>query len=195
MSDQQKWDQHYQADLAVRIQAPSVAPVLVQNQHLLPCQGKALELACGLGDNAIFLAERGLLVSAWDLSAVAVQRLAARAASASLALTTECKDVVAAPPMPDQFDVVVVSCFLDRRLIAPIRNTIKAGGLVFYQTFIKEAVTQTGPRNLAYRLDNNELLDFFKGWQILFYREEGITGDVSLGYRDQAMLVAKKPVC
>ncbi|PUD99067.1 MAG: hypothetical protein C3L24_11545, partial [Candidatus Sedimenticola endophacoides] len=48
-----------------------VAEVLRQNLHLLPPWGRALDLACGRGANALLMARQGLRVSAWDLSPVA----------------------------------------------------------------------------------------------------------------------------
>lgn len=44
--------------------------VLLDNSHLLPASGRALDLACGLGANALYLAKRGMTTSAWDLSPV-----------------------------------------------------------------------------------------------------------------------------
>jgi len=46
---------------------------LTQNQHLLPSQGTALDLACGQGGNSQLLAKAGLDVLAWDSSAVAIE--------------------------------------------------------------------------------------------------------------------------
>jgi tellurite methyltransferase len=47
----------------------------------LPDDGRALDLACGLGGNSILLAQQGLKVDAWDIADVpvaALQELALR---------------------------------------------------------------------------------------------------------------------
>ena len=63
-AEQDKWDRRY-SDPANEARA---AQVLSDNLHLLPTQGTALDLACGLGGNALLLARQGLTVEAWDLS-------------------------------------------------------------------------------------------------------------------------------
>lgn len=183
------WDARYRESGRV----PDPARVLTENLHLLPRQGRALDLACGLGANALLLAERGMLVSAWDLSAVAVERLRAEATRRGLAMDAQARDVLARPPEAACFDVIVVSHFLDRTLALAIAAALRPLGLLFYQTFIREAVTDTGPANPAYRLGDNELLRLFPGLTVRFYREEGHTGDVTAGTRDIAQLVAQRP--
>ncbi|MCG7974549.1 MAG: methyltransferase domain-containing protein [Candidatus Thiodiazotropha taylori] len=184
-----KWDQRY-AD-AEKVARP--AEVLLSNAHLLPEQGSALDLACGLGGNALFLAQRGFTVEAWDLSSVAIQRLAQGAGQLKLNnLHARVRDVESQPPQTEQFDVIVVSYFLERSLIPTLIQALKPGGLVFYQTFTRQAVSSEGPQNPAFRLADQELLQLFSQLQVRVYREEGRLGDLSLGSRDVAMLVAQK---
>ncbi|MCG8068889.1 MAG: methyltransferase domain-containing protein [Candidatus Thiodiazotropha taylori] len=184
-----KWDQRY-AD-AEKVARP--AEVLLSNAHLLPEQGSALDLACGLGGNALFLAQRGFTVEAWDLSSVAIQRLAQGAGQLKLNnLHARVRDVESQPPRTEQFDVIVVSYFLERSLIPTLIQALKPGGLVFYQTFTRQAVSSEGPQNPAFRLADQELLQLFSQLHVRVYREEGRLGDLSLGSRDVAMLVAQK---
>lgn len=187
-----KWEKHYSSDVIDHNESLLPAEVLLNHQHLLPKSGKALDLACGLGANALCLAENHLTTSAWDISLSALEKLALQAKSRNLKITVENRDISARPPEVDSFDVIVVSRFLVRDLILPIKNAIKSNGLIFYQTFTKEKVNKSGPRNPDYLLDENELLHSFKDWKILLYREEGLTGNTNLGFRNQAMLVAQK---
>ncbi len=69
--DRVKWDTRYRE--AHRV--PETALVLSEFQHLLPTSGRALDLACGLGGNALLLAAHGLETHAWDISPVGVERL------------------------------------------------------------------------------------------------------------------------
>ncbi|MBL3599907.1 MAG: class I SAM-dependent methyltransferase [gamma proteobacterium endosymbiont of Lamellibrachia anaximandri] len=182
------WDQRH----ADPDKQPSAAEVLLQNLHLLPQTGNALDLACGLGGNALELARFGMDVSAWDLSSVAVERLQHLADSEGLVLNAEQKDVEQDPLTENAFDVIVVSYFLDRGLMPALIAALKPGGLIFYQTFTRIAVSDTGPSNPAYRLGDNELIALLSPLSIRFYREENRLGDLSKGLRDVAMIVAQK---
>jgi tellurite methyltransferase len=175
------------------LKRPAVARVLEENRHLLPTAGYALDLACGLGGNALALAERGLQVTAWDLSPVAIERLLAFAAERGQdKLTAAVRDVEGDPPVTESFDVIVVSYYLSRPLIPHLIAALKPGGLIFYQTFTRIAVSDAGPSNPEYRLGDNELLKLFDPLRVRFYREENRLGDLSLGFRDVAMLVAQR---
>ncbi|MDJ0738439.1 MAG: methyltransferase domain-containing protein [Gammaproteobacteria bacterium] len=181
-----KWDRRH-ADASG---AAMPLEVLVDNAHLLPAAGDALDLACGLGGSALFLADRGFRVRAWDISPVAVQRLRERAAG--LPLVAEARDVVARPPRAAAFDVVVVGHFLDRGLCAALAAALRPGGLLFYQTFSSERVDDSGPGDGPYRLQPNELLRLFAGLRVRFYRDEGRAGDLAAGFRNRAQLVAQR---
>lgn len=188
--EQDKWEQRYAvADLA----AVQPAALLEQFDYLLPPQGRALDLACGLGANARLLAHHGLDTLAWDNSTVAIDRLAAYARQQGLPLLAERRDVVATPPAADSFDVIVVSRFLERSLCPAIAAALHPGGLLFYQTFIRDAVNAGGPSNPTYRLERNELLRLFRQLTVLLYREEGRVGDIGQGVRDEAWLIALRP--
>jgi SAM-dependent methyltransferase len=188
-SEQQaKWDARY----SDRAAPPEPSLVLTELAHLLPPRGRALDLACGLGGNALFLAAQGLQTLAWDISAVAVDKLQRFAGERGLTLEARVRDVSASPPPPDAFDVIVVSHFLDRTLVAPLIAALRSDGVLFYQTFTRERVSAHGPANPDFRLGENELLDLFRALRIVYYREEGRLGDLSAGVRDEALLVAQK---
>ena len=189
MVDIEKWNARYlDADAA----AARPSRVLEENVHLLPSNGRALDLACGLGGNARLLAERGLETCAWDISAVAVEKLNAHARDSRLPLVAEVRDVEREPPQPDAFDVIVVGHFLERDLAGPLTRSLRRGGLLFYQTFTDERVEDVGPKTSAYRLGPNELLRLFSSLRLLVYREEGLVGDPAQGFRNEAMLVGMR---
>ena len=195
-----KWDQRHGSAEGL----PAPALILREYGHLLPrprrlpdCdpdwqQGEALDLACGLGANAIWLAQQGFQVSAWDLSPVAIQRLSALARERGLPVAALVRDVIAEPPPAEGFDLILVAHFLDRGLCRAIADALRPGGLLFYQTFSREAVTECGPSNPTYRLGPNELLDLFPDLIVRAYRDEGRVGDLRRGIRDLALLVAQR---
>ncbi|BCX82366.1 tellurite methyltransferase [Methylomarinovum caldicuralii] len=185
----QKWDRiHAEAEW------PPPARVLRDFAHLLPARGEALEVACGLGGNALLLARHGLAVTAWDISPVAIERLRRRAVETGAAVTAEVRDVETGPWPQAAFDVIVVSRFLSRPLCPRLQAALKPGGLLYYQTFIRErADPRRGPSNPAYLLAENALLRLFPDLIVRVYREEGRCGDLRQGWRDEACLVAQKP--
>lgn len=180
LAAREKWDRIYRVRVAG--EAPVPARVLAEHAGFLPCAGAALDLACGLGGNALFLARHGLDTSAYDISPEALARVAEFARSDRLRVRTEARDVVAHPPVAAAFDVVVVSRFLDRGLAQPLMAALRPGGLLFYQTYTVEKSSQLGPNNPAYLLRPGELLEMFRALDTLVYREEG---------QDEAMLVAR----
>lgn len=190
MSDdpREKWNRRYAEDAGTA----AAALVLRDNAHLLPAGGLALDLACGRGANALFLAERGLTVEAWDLADVAIDALSREAARRKLALHARVRDVERQPPELDRFDVIVVSHFFSRPLCPSLIAALRPGGLLFYQTWTRTRVDDSGPRNPDFRLADNELLELFAPLRTRVYREEGRAGDAARGFRNQALYVGEK---
>jgi tellurite methyltransferase len=186
----EKWDRIYSRDEPGK-QAP--APVLAENAFLLPPAGDALDLASGLGANAIFLAEQGLTVTALDISATAIDKLKAYAARRQLAIDARQEAIGPASLPSSAFNVIVISRFLDRSLKDGIIEALKPRGLLFYQTFTRLKVAAEGPNNPAYLLETNELLDLFSPLQTVFYRENADIGDIRQGLRNEAQFVGQKP--
>lgn len=173
--------------------ASEPAYVLTEYSHLLPGRGDALDLAAGLGANTLYLAQLGLNCTAWDISQVAMQQLAIRSSADGLPVTCQVRDVIAQPPPPQSFDVIVVSRFLDRSLCPAISAALRPNGLLFYQTFIQDKTDNSlGPSNPDFLLGTNELLQLFPDLTVRVYREDGLTGDLTRGLRNEACLVSMK---
>ncbi|MBD3671292.1 MAG: methyltransferase domain-containing protein [Gammaproteobacteria bacterium] len=184
--DAQRWNRRYSPEDV----AGSPSEVLSRNLHLLPPRGQALDLACGLGADAMLMARHGLDVEAWDISANAIFALERQAES--LSIQGVVRDAVAHPPAPEQFDVILVARFLERSLSSHLMDALKPGGLLFYQTFSNLRIDDSGPTNPDFRLADNELLTLFAPLRIRVYREEGGLGNTDQGFRNQAMLIAQK---
>ncbi|MDT4289367.1 class I SAM-dependent methyltransferase [Methylomonas sp. MO1] len=185
---QDKWDTIYRNACS----PPLPAEVLSQHQYLLPKQGKALDLACGLGGNAVLLAESGLAVDAWDISLVALQILQQQATEKGLSIATQQCHISAETLAQQAYDVIVICRFLDRTLCNAIMAALKPGGLLFYQTFTRNKLDQQGPSNPEYLLANNELLRLFSPLSVVFYQEYAKLGDVRFGNRNEACFIGQK---
>ncbi len=184
---EQKWDGIYK-----NTDNSQVVDVLLQNDYLLPRKGQALDLACGLGGNALFLAAKGLKAHAWDISSLALKKLQKNAEKKALKIAI--KQVYIEPDcLPkNTFDVIVLAHFLDRSLCNAIMDALKSGGLLFYQTYVREKIDLRGPNNPAFLLARNELLQLFSPMTVLVYRENSLVGDLECGERNEALFVGQK---
>lgn len=71
--------------------------------------GEVLDIGCGLGDNAIYLASRGHSVTGLDGSAAAIEQARTRAAAAGVSVTFQVADATDLRDYTDRFDTVVDS--------------------------------------------------------------------------------------
>lgn len=190
-----KWNNKYQPGINTITAADLVPAEILQTfQHLLPAQGLALDLACGLGGNALFLAQHKLQTEAWDISSVAIKKLNEIATSLALPINAAVRDIIDKPPPKNSFDVIVVSHFLDRQIIPAISTALRHKGLLFYQTFTKKRQPDSpGPSNEKYRLGKNELLNLFKEQlDIVIYSEEGLVINSQHTMHNQALLIGRR---
>ena len=190
-SIQEKWDRIY-SDNSHSENDPPAVRVVTENLHLLPSSGRGLELACGLAANSFAIAACGIEMEARDISPVAVERVNQRAAQRGVKVVASARDVVFDPPAEAAYDVVVVSHFLDRAIVPAIIAALKPGGLLYYQTFTRTRIAEGGPKSDDWRLADGELLSLFAELRPLVYREEGLVGDTAKGFRNEALLVARK---
>ena len=179
----EEWEQRYRAGEQV-FKAP--APLVVQFAHDL-APGCALDLACGPGRNALYLADRGWNVTAIDGSSTAIALL--RAGNPSIDARVADLDTDEFEPSTDAFDLVLSCYYLQRSLIPGMKSALRAGGLLIMIVHLADADL---PRGTAARAYPGELRTFFEDWRILHYREGA--PEESCNRHGVAELVAQKPV-
>ena len=189
MTAQMKWDKIYSEVDYNRMQ---VATVLAEHQSLLPKEGCGLDLACGLGRNALLLAAHGLETYALDISSVAIRKLQQQALQQRLVIHCQQQDIEKTLLAKNKFDVIVISRFLNRGLCCQIMNALKLDGLLFYQTFTQAKISKAPPNNPNYLLAENELLDLFSPLKIRYYQEYALAGEQDEGNRDEALFIGQK---
>jgi len=185
---QHKWNNIYQQQDVSNAQA---SIVLSRYSHLLPKQGKALDLACGLGGNAFLLAKHGLDVDAWDISSHVIEEINKHIPKGT-SINAEAMDISQATLKKNHYDVITVSRFLDRQLIPQLISALKPKGLIFYQTFTLDKAFPSGPTNPKFLLEKGELLSLFSSLKPIAYHEESNLGDINKGVRNEALLVAQR---
>lgn len=163
-TDRDRWERKYAAGNPNRALAPS--PLLVQYAHLLDGRGIALDLACGVGHNAIFLAQRGYHVLAVDVSITGLRYGQAAIAATDLPVLLVAADLERFVLPPAQFAVVVVFRYLERALLPAIKQAATPGGLVIYETFNVNRL-RSAPMNRTYLLEPGELTGWFVDFETI----------------------------
>ncbi len=164
------WNQVWQERGDERLQPDSW---LIRVLPLLPC-GKALDVACGRGRNALFLAEKGYSVTAVDASEEGLVQLREEARQRNLVIDLRQQDLETKPELPgEEFDLVLQFFYLQRSLFPALKQAVKPGGVIVVRTFSHAGPWAGGPGHPEYALDEGELLRIFAGWEILLH-EEGL---------------------
>ena len=133
LADRERWNRKYAAGNPY----PSFAPdqILTQYAHLLDGNGWALDVACGVGHNALYLARRGYDVLAVDGSLLGLQYGRAAAHGNALPVYFVATDLDRFTPPPRRFNLILVMRFLSRPLLPLLKDALVPGGLMIYQTF------------------------------------------------------------
>jgi len=148
----------------------------VKNIALLP-KGRALDVAMGSGRNAVYLAQMGFRVEGIDISAESVQKALDRARQAGVSIAARVEDLERIPYVEEEaYDLVICFNYLQRSLIPELKNWVKPGGMVVYETYIADQAQFGKPRNPDHLLKRNELLNMFREFRCLRYREGIIEG-------------------
>lgn len=168
---------------------------LVENRALLPgCTARrALDLACGDGRNAAYLAQLGFHVDAVDISDVVIERLRAAVVDRGWAVNPRRIDLERDPLPGSDYDLIVLLNYLQRSLFEPVARALAPGGLLVIETVTRTHVEELGHRfDQRFVLDRNELLTSFPDLEVLRY-QEGVT-ERSGKPRAVASLVAQRRV-
>lgn len=147
---------------------------LVRLLTLLP-RGRVLDVACGEGRNAVFLAGNGFTVDAVDSSPSAIEEGKRIAEEAGAEVNFILADINGYVISPDTYDLIINFNFLERRLAPQIIRGLKSGGALLFETFAIEQRKIGRPKNPDYLLGPNELLRLFGVLHIAYYREGTFT--------------------
>jgi len=163
------------------------AQFLVDNLRILP-KGRVLDVAMGFGRNAIYLARLGFRVEGLDISAEAVNTALVLAYKAGVTIKAQVIDLESYTIEKDAYEVVICFNYLQRSLISQIKNGLRTGGMVVYETFIVDQAQFGAPKNPDYLLKHNELLNLFRDFRCLRYLEGIFEGPKAI-----ASIIAQKP--
>ncbi|MEA1983764.1 MAG: class I SAM-dependent methyltransferase, partial [Campylobacterota bacterium] len=126
LEDKERWNKRH-------VEKPmrhNVEPILEKYIDLASV-GTALDIACGTGRNTHFLAEKGFLVDAVDLSDYALGEIK------NLATINKIEEDLDTYNLEvSKYDLIVNVNYLNRRFFPQIKEALKSGGIVVFETFI-----------------------------------------------------------
>lgn len=182
--DEARWDaRHMGADET----DPEPSRVLVEFEAKLPRGGRALDLACGRGRNATWLAVRGFDVDAVDVSTIglAKARTLAERRGVSGRLHTIAHDLRRGlPPLAPPYDVVTCLHYRQPDLWPRLAPLLAEGGVLVLETLARDATNlDVTPDHLSER---DELLAAATGLVVEFH------GRCAAGRRATDRLLARR---
>tara|TARA_R110002050_G_scaffold67131_1_gene145413 strand:- start:14 stop:592 length:579 start_codon:yes stop_codon:yes gene_type:complete len=167
LNDKLKWDKKYQ-------NTPSLLEKREPSKKLInlltKVKGKkALDVASGAGRNSIYLASKGFDVEAIDISQVALNELDKKGFSN---ITCKLVDLDEYEVSKNAYDLIIMTNFLDRKLIPKLASALKTDGILFIETYMHDEINEKPSSNPDFLLQKDELKSFFDDeFEILDYDE------------------------
>ncbi|MBS9532644.1 methyltransferase domain-containing protein [Mycobacterium sp. M1] len=162
--DRAHWDERYVGRGAPEPDAVAPATVFLPHVRAFPTAGSAVDIACGPGTAAVWLARRGMQVTGFDVSPVAVAQ--ARELAERSGVGDRCRFTVVDldDGLPDGPPVDVVYCarFRDTRLYRPMADRLAAGGLLAVTV-----LSRVGGPNGSFRAAPGELRSAFADLELI----------------------------
>lgn len=159
------WDERYSRGEQVILEP---TPLLVRvADELKP--GRALDLACGTGRHAIFLAERGWHVTAVDSSSIGIEIAETIAKLRKVEVDWRIADLERNEfeIEAEGYDLICDFYYLQRDLFAQIRAGVRRGGMIVAAIHTVDDAPDAKPMNPAFLLQPGELRAEFRGWEIM----------------------------
>jgi tellurite methyltransferase len=156
--DLRGWDERYRTSEPATAGPPT--PLLARTAAGLR-PGRVLDLACGAGRNAVWLAQNGWSVTAVDGSRAAIEIVRRREPAIDARVADLEKNEYAIEA--DSWDLIAMCYYLQRDLFEPARRGVAAGGVVLAIVHIPEP----GSEPSRFSLLPGELRNYFQGWEIL----------------------------
>jgi SAM-dependent methyltransferase len=187
--DQERWDCRHAGEHTVPPPADLLRQIFESGFWRIE-PGKALDIATGKGQNAVFLAERGFDVAGIDASAVALAGARRLAKEKSVSIAWHEADLEKIELAGTSYDLILNFNYLQRSLVPKLKRALKIGGHVIFETYLIDQRAAGHPKNPDYLLRHNELLDLFRDYRVLYYREGRFGRDGKEAFR--AGILARK---
>jgi tellurite methyltransferase len=186
--DRDKWNQRYAEGSYHKNN-----PVTLVEEWLpgLPV-GRALDVACGAGRNAILLAQAGYQVDAIDISREGLNLARQNAENLGLSINWIEQDLDQDYRFDTDYDLIIVMWYVNLGLISRLCDCLVPGGYLICQEHLVTDREVIGPTSLNYRVAAGELREAVSGVDVLLY-EESIETNTEGGQVASARMDVKKP--
>ncbi len=174
MSQQERiaWDERFRTGDHADATPDPFLMQLQEYSELWPVHGRALDLACGAGRNAVWLAQKGWAVTACDISLEGLRKARALARDHGVRLDLLCQDLETPLAFVNRFDLIICFFYLDRKLFPSLKATLRPGGLIVYKTYtVEQQRFAERPHHKMHLLEPQELLNSFRDFRVLVYQE------------------------
>jgi len=188
-ADRAKWNERYSKGAYAERKHPSA--LLAEWIDSIP-RGRALDVACGAGRNALFLAQRGFQVDAVDISAEALARARKQAQQAELHINWIEFDLDEPLELDAQYALILMIRYVNLPLIRRLKRNLAPGGFLLCEEHLVSDADVIGPSNNAFRVEPGALGRLARGLRIHLL-EETIVDDPDNRPAALARLVAQKP--
>ena len=189
-AERDKWNERYRGGSYEERTHP--AALVAEWAPRLPL-GRALDVACGAGRNALYLAAAGFDVDAIDISSVALERARRSAAERHLSVRWLEGDLEDDAALPDErYALIVWIRYVNRNLMPALTARLERGGYLICEQHLATTADVVGPKSSAFRLQAGELDACASRLEMLFYRE-GEVVDPDGRPAALAQLVARMP--
>lgn len=170
------WEKSYQEDDTIAFSNKPNATV-TEFEHLINSQSKVLEVGCGEGQNAIYLAEQGHLVDAFDLSEHGIAKLKRRCKLLNTQVNAFVADL-STYQFEQNYDMII--CFGTLHFVAKnewkkfldnAKKHTNVGGIHIMQIFTDTVPASEDIASFAVGLaKDEELKELYLDWEILQFK-------------------------
>ena len=182
-AERDKWDERYRGGAYEGRTHPTALlaawlPFLPRVRPRNASCGRALDVACGAGRNALYLAAAGFAVDALDISTVALDRGRRAALERGLEIDWRTADFDSVDSdegreraLQSNYDLIVWIRYVNRSLLPLLIARLNPGGHLICEQHLETAADVAGPRSPGFRLRAGELREAARGMTLRHYNE------------------------
>lgn len=186
--DRDKWNRRYREGAYAERGHPS--RILGDWLGRVPV-GRAADVACGAGRNALYLAQHGFKVDAVDISAEALARGGESAQQLGLQINWLEQDLDNSLSLEPGYQMILLVRYVNLPLLRQLGSLLAPGGVLLCEEHLETDAEVIGPKTPAFRVKPGELAEAAAGLEIL-HMEEGLVTEPDGRRAALARLVARK---
>ncbi len=182
-SDRDKWDKRYSEEAEISL----THPIWIEEfDDQIPRSGSGLDIAAGSGRLALWLASRGLQVTAVDISSVGLQLIQRSADTRKLQIEIVFADLEIDPLPEEAFQVITCFRYWQPELFPAMLDRLNSGGILLAEVATKQNLERHDHPSSRYLAESEALRTICSPIEIIHYQEGWFDGGAS------ARIVARK---